>query len=118
MSFNFAYSDPACYRLSLLLVVLVCVLSAAILVITTLLVFLHWRRVKHKSYVEHSPSKTGGKNVTDFSSDAESTSKQEFWQNGIHSNGETESNESNLSKVKTKLFYILPIKANQVHNYY
>ena len=84
---------------SMLLVVLVGVVSAAILVITTLLVFLHWRRLRHKSYADHSAVRKEEKDSNDLSSDAESTSKQEFWQNGTQSTEETESNESNRSKV-------------------
>lgn len=81
--------------------VLVGVVSGAILILATLLVFLHWRRLRHKSYTDHGAVKAKQADTNQLDSDAEYSSDQEDWQNGTQSTEKTDSNGSNPSKVWT-----------------
>ena len=80
--------------------VLVGVVSGAIIILATLLVFLHWKRWRHKSFPDPSSVTTKeneGRN--EFDSDAEYSSEEEDLQNGTQSTEKTHSNGSNPLKV-------------------
>ena len=68
----------------MLLMILMSVVSGAIIIISTLVVFLHWRQSRHKS---HPKNKTMHLDLNTVESDNEQDTDKEDNQNGLHING-------------------------------
>ena len=85
---------------SLLLLILVGVVSGTILIVASLLVFLHWRRLRQKSCADPDSVKTKQVDLKTLDSDKEYSSEEEDWLNTMQSTEQTNSNGSNQSKVR------------------
>ena len=80
----------------LLLMILISVVSGAIIIISTLVVFLHWRQSRHKSHIKN---KTLHVDLNTVESDDEHDSDKEDHQNGVHINGSEAKHDSKVALI-------------------
>ena len=90
---------------SLLLLILVGVVSGTILIVASLLVFLHWRRLRQKSCADPDSFKTKQVDLNTLDSEEEYSSEHEDWLNTMHSTERTHSNASDQLKVRDNTKY-------------
>ena len=84
---------------SLVLLLVVGLIMAALLVIFTLLVFTHWRRMRQNTRSASSKDKSW---VNDTRENVEEIAKQKGWQDKVQTTKEKEGNDNTYSKVNSE----------------